>query len=197
MKRLLISVIFVVVSTAGCGGMLDDEHSQRTVARTIVHLHGDSPPDVKTELVPTDQIAHEVKLRRSMLAGETSRLELAAAGIDVDQGCAGASLWISDVTNGFPDGLAADIQGNHICFFGQGTADLRQYGRFCPDGYYCPNPTWSGATKSYWAGIDPGYFSNGAEFFWEVFDAWRLNQNAGYIAQTSLTITLGSVPSGY
>lgn len=189
--RLTIVPAAVVALASGCSGGTDaaapPAESDGTISRTVVHLHGDAPPEVVTTRISAEIAAAEVEARAARAASgvDVHANELAPQGITNDTSCAGASLWIND---------GANQSGNRICFYGSGQADLSSFCHISFRGACLSS--WAGAARSYWAGSDPsGYFNHYAspppsgapdceEFFLEyarIDTALPCTQKANYV----------------
>jgi hypothetical protein len=127
-----------------------DVTAEAEYTRTIVRVDDAGNETVEIQVVTRDQQLLEQEQRQLRLDGEYEGLGTASDGISRDLGCASASIWIYDQVN---------LEGNEICFYGPGVANLENYCRTgrCGD-------RWGQNVRSYWAGSEWGRFSIGAGF---------------------------------
>jgi len=160
--RTLFALSLMTWSLAGCAGTVStdtgDEPATGTaqpgvIARTVVRRHSDGTESVEQVQVPP---------RSPRAGGEVTPQAV------VDNGCAGASMWLFDHNGASPGGA---FPFNHeICFYNDSTApcvELAKYTRYCyADGtsFTCAN--WANqeqgslnAVQSFFAGDSAGSFA--------------------------------------
>lgn len=159
--HLAISFFFLVagavLNASGCVGTADDAAasgdpeaaSDGIVHRTIVQFAPDGSIHPIYETVTVAQQQAEQAARAAFLeASRKGQIQSQALpSLQVDGGCAGASLWLFDQAN---------LGGNELCLFKATTDDMAwlDLGTLCR-GPFCLT-TWANAVRSLWAGSDPG-----------------------------------------
>jgi len=156
------------------------------IVRTRVYLQ----PDGREPVVTTDRITaaeHDAELaaRDALQRAPESGGRLPRSSTDA--GCAVSSLWVFDNTGNHVGGFPFN---HEICFFrnnASGCLDLRNYARYClinPNGTLFSCSTWGtngrSAIASFWAGVDPGYFTGLENPFYVItpFGAWEREDDA-------------------
>ncbi len=178
MRKAILSLVVGSTLIFGWGGAQEANENADSVRRTVVRFDEDGQPIVTTSRITVAEQRAEIEARRRMIeqgeSGDKLRGAL-MAGMEVDPGCAAASLWVFDNTH---------LSGNEVCFYGAGQAWLSHYARpVCyrrHRGWDCFEGTWREAVRSYWAGVSGGRFSRlGSEWF----QPWQRVDYAGYTAQ--------------
>jgi hypothetical protein len=153
---------------------------QPTISRTVVVLSPDGTPTISTDFItPAAQRAESA----ARAAAQARPPGAQPRDIAVDGSCGASSLYIYDQPN---------RTGNEICFVGGGETFLSQYPRtFCTP-TACYTSTWQGAVRSYWAGVQSGYFLENLvdTRFKEDFGPYVQVNLAGNFAQHALLLRL-------
>ncbi|WP_437306560.1 hypothetical protein [Sorangium sp. So ce388] len=179
MKHLgsLFGVALIGATAAGCYGAEGDDGAieaaseEETFTGTVVAINDDGSQTVTTEHFTRAEQLEWQRLRAGVQRGEAAGLGTAEQASVITASCSnGNALWLYDNTGG---------SGNMLCLIesgGAGSVILRDYPR---------GPgTWSGAVKSYWPGIDSGFFYNGLV-------RWCQSQTASFAAWGPLQDLVG------